>query len=243
MNKVYLSVIIPVYNEENRLNKTLEEADAYLKTQSYSYEIVVVNDGSQDNTVQLVEKAKLKIANLRLLDNQENHGKGFVVKQGMTEVLGQYRLFSDADNSVSINQIEKIWPVLEQGYKVVIGSRTIKGAVISPSQPWLRRLVGKTGNLMIQTIGGLSGIWDSQCGFKCFTADSAQNIFNKITINRWGFDVEALILAKKLGYQVKEIPVIWKNNIESRVRPSGIFKTLFEVLLIRWNLIINKYNL
>ncbi len=243
MNKVYLSVIIPAYNEESRLNKTLEEIDAYLKTQSYSYEIMVVNDGSRDNTAQLVEKAKFKIANLKLLNNPKNHGKGFVVKQGMLEALGQYRLFTDADNSVSIDQVEKVWPILKQGYEVVIGSRAIKGAVVSPSQPWLRKLVGKTGNLVIQTVGGLNGIWDSQCGFKCFTADSAQNIFSKTTINRWGFDVESLALAKKLGYQIKEIPVIWKNDFRSNFRLSEIIKTFFEVLQIRWNLITDKYNL
>ncbi|MBU4466956.1 glycosyltransferase family 2 protein [Patescibacteria group bacterium] len=242
-NKVYLSVIIPAYNEESRLNNTLKEIDAYLKTQSYLYEIVVVNDGSKDRTAEVVNELSLSIKDLRLINNKENRGKGFIVKQGMTEALGQYRLFSDADNSVSIDQIEKIWPVLKQGYEVVIGSRSMKESIIDPCQAWPRRLIGKAGNLVIQTIGGLSGIWDSQCGFKCFTGDSAQNIFSKTMINRWGFDVESLVLAKKLGYQIKEIPVIWKNDFRSTVRLFGIIKTFFEVLQIRWNLITNKYNL
>ncbi len=246
MNKVYLSVIIPAYNEESRLEKTLQEIHAYLKLQPYLYEIIVVNDGSKDRTAEvvneLVRDPDSVIQNLRLIDNKNNHGKGYAVRQGMLEASGEYRLFTDADNSVSIDQIEKIWPVLKQGCEVVIGSRTIKGSVIDPPQLWPRRLVGKAGNLAIQTIGGLGGIWDSQCGFKCFTQNSAQAIFSKTSIDGWGFDVEALVVAKKLGYQIKEIPMVWKNDFRSTVKCSGVIKTLFEILQIRRNLIINKYK-
>lgn len=244
-NEIYLSVIIPAYNEENRLFDTLKEIDSYLRRQDYNYEIIVVNDGSKDKTCQVVENLKdeAKIANLRLIDNKENHGKGYVVRQGMLEASGQYRLFTDADNSTSIDQIEKMWPFFKQDYQVVIGSRDIKGSITNPSQPLLRRLIGKAGNLVIQTVGGLFGIQDTQCGFKCFTKEVVENVFPKTMINRWGFDVEVLAIAKKLGYKIKEIPVIWKNDLRSTVNLSGIIKTLFEVFQIRWNFITKKYDL
>ena len=244
-NNTYLSIIIPAYNEEKRLSKTLQEIDAYSRQQNYGCEIIVVNDGSKDKTCQVVENLKdeAKIANLRLIDNKENHGKGYVIRQGMLEASGQYSLFIDADNSTSIDQIEKMWPFFKQDYQVVIGSRDIKGSITNPSQPLLRRLIGKAGNLVIQTVGGLFGIQDTQCGFKCFTKEVVENVFPKTVINRWGFDVEVLAIAKKLGYKIKEIPVIWKNDLRSTVNLSGIIKTLFEVFQIRWNFITKKYDL
>ena len=244
-NEIYLSVIIPAYNEENRLFNTLKEIDSYLRRQDYNYEIIVVNDGSKDKTCQVIENLKdeAKIANLRLIDNKENHGKGYVIRQGMLEASGQYRLFIDADNSTSIDQIEKMWPFFKQNYQVVIGSRDVKGSIINPDQSLLRRLIGKAGNLVIQTVGGLFGIQDTQCGFKCFTKEVVENVFPKTMINRWGFDVEVLAIAKKLGYKIKEIPVIWKNDLRSTVNLSGIIKTLFEVFQIRWNFITKKYDL
>ena len=232
-----LSVIIPAYNEEKRLPKTLQEVDVYLRQQSYDYEIIVVNDGSKDRTSELVLSRASHTNNLRLINNKENHGKGYVVRQGILEARGDFRLFMDADNSTSIDQIEKMWPFFEQNYQVVIGSRDIKGSITNPSQPLLRRLIGKIGNLIIQTVGGLFGIQDSQCGFKCFTKEAVENVFSKTVINRWGFDIEALVLAQKFGYRIKEIPVIWKNDFQSRVNLFGVIKTLFEVFQIRWNLI------
>jgi len=242
-NEIYLSVIIPAYNEENRLFHTLKEIDSYLRGQSYAYEIIVVNDGSKDKTCQVVEELKAEIANLRLIDNKENRGKGWVVRQGMLEAFGRYRLFVDADNSTSIDQIEKMWPFFKQDYQVVIGSRNIEGSIVNPAQPLLRRSIGKAGNLVIQTVGGLFGIQDSQCGFKCFSKEAATNVFSKAMINRWGFDVEVLAIARKLGYRIKEIPVIWKNDLRSTVNSFGIIRTLFEVFQIRWNFITKKYDL
>ena len=136
---MYLSVIIPAYNEEKRLPKTLRALDQYLREQSYEYEIIVVSDGSKDNTAGVVRNMQSEIANVRLIDNKENHGKGYVVRQGMTEAKGQYRLFTDADNSTSIDQVEKMFPHFQQGYDIVIGSRDVKGAVLAPPQPWPRR--------------------------------------------------------------------------------------------------------
>jgi len=238
---IYLSIIIPAYNEEKRLLKTLQEIDAYLRVQPYSYEIILVNDGSNDQTKERANQAAL--AKLIIINNEQNQGKGFVVRQGILAAKGSYRLFTDADSSVPPDQIEKLWPAFKQGYEVVIGSRAVKGAIINPIQPWLRRFVGKAGNMLIQSIGGLWKIHDSQCGFKCFNAKAAQEVFSKAKINRWGFDIEALLLAKKLGYRTKEIPVVWKNNPESRVKSRDILQTLLELFQIRLNFILNKYGL
>ncbi|MBI4359337.1 MAG: glycosyltransferase family 2 protein [Candidatus Nealsonbacteria bacterium] len=237
-----LSIIIPAYNEESRLPKTLREIDAYLKRQSYDYEILVVNDGSKDKTAEVTESLKPEIANLRLIDNQENHGKGYVVRQGMLQAAGDYRLFMDADNSTTIDQVGKMWPFFEQGYDVVIGSRDVAGASMEPAQPLFRRLLGEIFNLVVQVVVGLWGIWDTQCGFKAFTRKAAEAVFPPALINRFAFDPEVLILAKRKGYKIKEAPVVWKNDIRSTVKFTWMIKMLFEVLQIRWNLITRKYN-
>lgn len=241
-NKIYISIIIPAYNEERRLSKTLEKVDEYLKKQSFSYEIIVVSDGSKDKTSQVVKDLIPRIQNLRLIDNKENHGKGYVVRQGMLDAKGEYRLFTDADNSTSIDQIEKMLPEFEKGFKVVIGSRDIKGAVIATPQSWIRRRLGDIFNLIVQVISGLWGIWDTQCGFKGFTSRAVEDIFPKCKIDRWAFDVEILVISKKLGYKIKEIPVTWVNDPESKVKLKGMIKMLFEVFQIRWNVITKRYG-
>ncbi|MDP2641064.1 MAG: glycosyltransferase family 2 protein [Candidatus Yanofskybacteria bacterium] len=237
-----LSVIIPAYNEESRLPKTLEEVDKYLKRQPYEYEIIVVNDGSKDGTAGMVKSAQKRIQNLILLDNKQNHGKGYVVRQGMLEAKGDLRLFMDADNATSVDQVERMWPELEQGYEVVIGSRDLKESVIAVRQPWIRQRLGDVFNIIVQAFSGLWGYWDTQCGFKGFTAKAAEDIFARTRIDRWAFDVEALVLAKKLGYGIREIPVTWINDPNSKVKLSGMVNMLGEVLKIRWNSILNVYG-
>lgn len=165
-----LSVIIPAYNEEKRLPKTLREIDKYLSLQSYDSEIIIVNDGSKDRTAEVVREMMPEIKNLRLIDNKENHGKGYVVRQGMLEAKGDYRLFTDADNSTSIDHVEKMWPLLEKNYDVVIGtrdSRDDKEAKQAVPQPAWKRFLGDIGNIGIQVLV-VWGIWDTQCGFKAF---------------------------------------------------------------------------
>jgi dolichyl-phosphate beta-glucosyltransferase len=239
---IYLSVIIPAYNEAHRLPKTLKEIDRYLRGQSYDYEIIVVNDGSKDKTAEVIENLMPEIANLKLIDNKVNRGKGAVVRQGMLQAKGKYRLFTDADNSTSIDQVEKMWPWFEKGYGVVFGSRDIEGAKIPVPQPWWRQKVGDIFNLIVQVLAGLWGIWDTQCGFKGFSARAAQDIFSKAKIDGFAFDVEILILAKKLGYKIKEIPVVWVNDPESKVSLKKALKMLLEIIRIRWNLIRGKYD-
>lgn len=239
---MYLSVIIPAYNEEKRLSKTLFEIDKYLREQSYNYEIIVVSDGSKDRTAEVVREMQGRIANLRVIDNKENHGKGYVVKQGLSEAKGKIRLFTDADNSTSIDQVEKMIPLFEKGFHIVIGSRDIKGAVLDPPQPLLRIIVGNIFNLMVQILVGLFGIWDTQCGFKALSEKAVEDIIPQCKIDRWAFDPEILKIGRRMGYEIKEVPVHWINDPESKVKLKGMIKMGFDLLKIRWNLISRKYG-
>jgi len=257
---MYLSVIIPAYNEEKRLSKTLEEIDKYLSKQRvaeasphlppcsasphsvYDYEILVVNDGSKDKTAQVIRDRVSVIQNLRLIDNKKNNGKGYVVRQGMLEAEGEYRIFTDADNSTSIDQVEKMWPYFEAGFDIVFGSRDAKGAILNPPQSPLRRFLGEAFGFLTNLIVGTWGIADSQCGFKCFTKKAAENIFPKCKINRFAFDPEFFVIAKKLGYKIKEIPVYWENDPESKVKFKWMVNMGLDLLKIRWNIITKKYD-
>jgi len=242
MAKPYLSVIIPAYNESERLPMTLFDIDKHLSQVDYSYEILVVNDGSKDNTAEVVDKLIEVIKNLRLIDNEDNKGKGGVVAQGMLEAKGNIRLFTDADNSTSLDQFNKFLPYFKEGYQVVIGSRAVKESEIPVKQPFHRRLLGKIGNWIIQILA-VSGVKDTQCGFKAFTEEAAQEIFSRLTIKRWGFDIEALALAKLLGYKIKEIGIRWINDPHSLVKSSAYLETFIEVLKIRWNIWRKKYQI
>jgi dolichyl-phosphate beta-glucosyltransferase len=241
--QIYLSVIIPAYNEEKRIPNTLRDIYKYLSSQDYSFEILVVSDGSTDKTVEVVEKMALEeMEELRVLDFKNNYGKGYGVKVGMLESKGKYRLFTDADNSTSIDQAEKMFPWFEKGYDVVVGSRDIKGAVLDPPQPFTRRFVGSVFRFLTHLICGTWEVQDSQCGFKALTEKAAEDIFPKCTINKFAFDPEILVLAKKMGYKVKEIPIHWKNDLDSKVKLKSVFKMFCDLLRIRWNIIKGIYN-
>lgn len=238
----FLSVIIPAYNEEKRLSLTLIDINKHLSEADFDYEILVVNDGSTDATVEIARRFSHLIKNLKIIDNQINKGKGAVVRQGMLEANGKWRLLTDADNSTSIDQFHKMLPYFNEGYDVVIGSRDIKGAKLIPPQPFYRRFLGDIGNLIIQVLL-LPGIKDTQAGFKCFSEKATEDVFSKARINRWGFDVEILAIAKKLGYKIKEIPIVWVNNPFSHVKPQAYFQVLFEVFKVRWWLWRNIYKI
>jgi len=237
-----LSVIIPAYNEEGRLPKTLREIDKYLRKQDYQSEIIAVSDGSKDRTGEVTKEMMPEIKNLRLIENKENHGKGYAVRQGMLAAKGDYRLFTDADNSTPIDQVEKMWPYFDQGYDVVIGSRDVKGAILDPSQPWQRRLVGNIFRFFSQIICGTWGILDTQCGFKGFTKKATSDIFPRTKIDGFSFDPEVLVIAKKSGYKIKEIPILWKNDPESKVKFKNMVKMGMGLLRIRWNTLSRKYE-
>lgn len=257
MAKPYLSIIIPAYNEAERIPKTLLDMDRRLSGVPYSYEIIVVNDGSKDATAETVAGMAKMVKNLELIDNKDNKGKGGAVKQGMLTATGNVRLFTDADNSTSIDQFEKMMPyfsvqgesfsVGEPGvsgngtyYDVVIGSRSVRGAVLDPAESWYRQVPGRVGNLIIQILL-LPGLWDTQCGFKAFTEEAAERVFGASRITGWGFDVEVLALAKRMGYRIKEIPVHWVNDTRSHVKASAYLKVLWETMTVRWRFWTNGY--
>ncbi|MBI4993428.1 glycosyltransferase family 2 protein [Candidatus Wolfebacteria bacterium] len=237
----YLSIIIPAYNEAKRLPLTLIDINKHLQNVDFSYEIIVVDNNSTDATPEIVERFSHLIENLKIIKCNAP-GKGAAVKRGMLEAKGEIRLFTDADNSTSIDQFFKMEHYFKSGYDVVIGSRDVEGAKLVPPQPFYRRVPGNIGNLIIQTLL-LSGIWDTQCGFKAFTAEATEKIFPLLKISRWGFDVEVLSLAKKFGYKIKEIPVVWVNNPFSKVRASDYLQVLLEVIKIRYWLTMKKYKI
>ncbi|MFH1460871.1 MAG: dolichyl-phosphate beta-glucosyltransferase [Patescibacteria group bacterium] len=240
MEKVYLSVIIPAYNEEKRISDTLLDIDHYLSEQSYSYEILVVNDGSKDKTASVVKKFAGLIKNLRLIDNQENHGKGYVTRQGMLEAKGEYLIYLDADNAISLDQIEGFWPYLKD-YDIIIGSIEVKGAKIEEQAAWYRRVLGKWSKYLIRALT-VWEIHDSQRAFKLFPAEIAEEVFSRQTLERWGFDFEILTIAKKSGYRIKELPVTWINPGGGTLTLMAYFRTLKELLKVKWNLIRGKYD-
>lgn len=240
MEKPFLSVIIPAYNEAERIPTTLIDMDKKLRNKEWSYEILVVNDGSKDATADVVGKMSKTIKGLKLVDNIDNKGKGGVVRQGMLLAQGDYRLFMDADNSTSIDQFDRMISEFHAGADVVIGSRAHKDSKLEPSQPLYRQIPGKMGNLIIQALV-LPGLWDTQCGFKAFTRESAEKVFSMSRITGWGFDVEILSLAKACGYKIKETPVHWVNDLGSHVGLSAYLQVLVETVTIRIRLWRGEY--
>lgn len=241
--KVYLSVIIPAYNEAKRIGNTLLDIDKYLSEQDYSYEILVVVAGATDNTEEVVKNYKKLVKNLRILV-LETKPKGQAVREGMLDATGEWRLFTDADNSTSIEHLDKMWPMVQEGYEVIITSRDPKdapGAKQEVPQSFLKRMLGNFGNLLIQ-IFGVWGIWDTQNGFKMLSAKVAQDIFSRTKINGFGFDIELLALAKKLGYKIGIVPADWINDPNSHVKLSSYLYVFVELMQIRWNLIRNVYG-
>lgn len=242
-----LSVIIPAKNEEKNIGKTVEEVHSYLFQKNISHEIIVAENNSTDNTAEIVRSISRTVPEVKLLSLVMKSGKpskGFAVKEGMLKAAGDMRLFMDADNSTTIDNYEKAKPYFGQGYSVVIGSIGLKEAnVASGSEPWWRKIFGKSGNLFIQMMV-LPGIKDTQRGFKVFTAKAAEDIFSRVTILGWGFDIEVLALARKFGYKIKEMPIKWDNdpNTASHPRLSAYFQVLTETVKIRWNLLTGKYN-
>ncbi len=246
---MFLSWIIPAYNEEKRIEKSLREVDAYLRSRLAageipSYEIIVSNSASTDRTAEVVRELISRMPNLRVL-NLENRGKGWAVKRGILEASGDIRLFSDADNSTAPEYFDKMIPFFRRGYEVVISSRDSKdapGASRDVKEPLYRELLGNLGNLVIQVIGGVWGIWDTQNGFKALTAKAAGNLFPQIAMTGFSFDIEMLALSRRFGFRIGVIPVQWRFDADSRVTPADYIRVLGDVFRIRWNLLTGKYE-
>lgn len=235
--KIFLSVVIPAFNEERTIISTLNSIFSYLKKQNYPFEVIVVNDSSRDYTRDLVLEFQKSFDNLILLDNEKNQGKGFGVRRGMFEAQGELAVFMDADNSTKIEEIAKALPFFEKNEtEIVIASRRLKDSRISRAQPFFRKLTGEFFRIYTKILFGFP-YDDTQAGFKIFNR-KGREVFKYQTITRWSFDVELLWLAKKMGFRVKEIPIDWKDNPNTHVKMSQAIKFPFELLRIR----LKKYE-
>ena len=244
MTTPYLSVIIPAYNEEKRIGKTLNAVYAYLTAQPFTWELLIVLDGVTDNTLEVVEAFAADKEGIRWIDRKENMGKGYTVRQGMLAARGQIRLFTDADNSTDMSHFDKMKPLFDQGADAVIASRDHKDAPDAQQatpQPFFKRLLGNAGNLVVQAVA-VPGIWDTQCGFKAFRALAAEEIFSVARINGWGFDMEALALARHFSYKVEIIGAYWVDEPNTHVETLDYFRSLAEAFKVRWNLLTRVYE-
>lgn len=231
---MYLSVIIPAYNEENRIGHTLSAIHGYLRAKDFEYEVIVVDDGSSDSTVAKAEESALSKENkLKVIKNGDNRGKGFSVKNGILATSGEYVLMSDADMSTPIEEFDKLRKYVSEGYDIVIGSRSVEASDIRVRQPWYREGMGKTFNFFVKTLLGIKEFNDTQCGFKLFKGDIARDIAEDLKIEGFCFDPEMLYIAEKKGHKVKEVGVTWDNSPESRVTimasSLSMFLDLFKI--------------
>ncbi len=214
----YLSVVIPAYNEAERITPTLRATSAWLEQQGFTYEILVVNDGSRDNTSEVVAALAHELPYLALIDSFPNRGKGHVVRTGMLTARGQLRLFMDADNSTPISELPKLATAIDEGNGVAIGSRRAPGARTTVKPPWYRRAWSRIANRVVQA-GLLDGIRDTQCGFKLFTAEAAEACFARAKFTGWAFDLEVLALARRMGYGIAELAVEWQDDARTKISP------------------------
>lgn len=236
------SIVIPAYNESARIGATLGKVLAYVHAQGWHAEVIVVNDGSRDDTAQIVQEFAQKDAALRLIENPGNRGKGYSVRNGMLHSQGSIVLFSDADLSSPIEEAPKLFRALEEGADVAIGSRWLRAETQTRRQPLHRQLFGRVFNLALRVTLGLQ-FADTQCGFKAFKQAAVKAIFPLQKIERWGFDPEILFLARKLGFKTKEVPVAWGHSGGTRINPviDGS-RMVLEMLRVRWWSITGKYD-
>lgn len=239
-SKPFLSIVIPAYNEENRLPHTLEQLFSFLDSQSYSYEVLVVENGSTDRTFQAAQDYAAVYPFLRLLKN-EQRGKGLAVQRGILEARGDYRFMCDADFSMPIPEINRFLPPALEGFDVAIASREAPGAV-RYNEPFYRHFVGRGFNILIRLLA-LPELHDTQCGFKCFRAQVAETLFRCQTLSGWSFDVEVLFIARLRGYRVVELPIPWYFNPDSKIRVvKDSIQMGLDLLKIRMNALQGAYN-
>jgi dolichyl-phosphate beta-glucosyltransferase len=236
------SIVIPAYNESARLGATLEKVLAYVHTQAWDAEVIVVNDGSRDNTADIVLSFAKKDPMLRLIENPGNRGKGYSVRHGMLNARGQIVLFTDADLSSPIEEAPKLFAALEAGADIAIGSRWLRAETQTQRQPLHRQLFGRIFNLALRLTLGLK-FKDTQCGFKAFKQPAVEAIFPLQKIERWGFDPEILFLARKLKFKVSEVSVAWAHREGTSINPlvDGS-RMVMEMLRIRWYDLTGKYS-
>jgi len=237
---IFLSVIIPAHNEENRLPKALEQVLGFLNKQPFSFEVIVVENGSTDGTLAIAQKYAEEHEQVRVL--QSERGKGAAVRRGMLEAQGEYRFMCDADLSMPVEEMYKFIPPALDNVEIAIASREAKGAV-RHNEPYYRHLGGRGINLMIQMLI-LPGLNDTQCGFKCFRADVAEKLFNLQVLHGWSFDIELLYLARRYGYGVHEVPVHWYHDTDTKVRALQdairMIQDIFRIHVNAWRGVYNE---
>ena len=242
LKDITYSIVIPAYNEGQRLGGTLEKVLGYVRERGWNAEVVVVNDGSRDNTAELVRAFSAKDSTLRLIENPGNRGKGYAVRNGMLNARGEVIVFSDADLSSPIEEMPKLLAALAAGADIAIGSRWLRAELQTQRQSLHRQLFGRVFNVLNRVILGLQ-FKDTQCGFKAFTRRAALMILPLQRIERWGFDPEILFLARKFGFRVEEVAVRWGHVGGTRINPLVDGARMFqEMVRIRWNDLEGKYD-
>lgn len=236
------SIVLPAYNESERIAATIEEIFAFTTKRGWPTEVIVVNDGSSDDTADVVLRCAATCPGVRLLQNPGNRGKGYSVRHGMLQAQGEVLLFSDADLSSPIEEAEKLFAAIAGGADIAIGSRWLKTELQLRRQPFYRQLLGRLFNLALRMILGLQ-FQDTQCGFKAFSRRAALALFPLQKIERWGFDPELLYLAQRLQLRVEEVPVAWAHRDGTRINPLRDGMRMFgEMLQIRWNGLRGEYR-
>jgi len=237
----FLSIIIPAYNEASRLPNTLLQIDAFINTQPYQAEIIVVENGSSDDTLMVARQMMGKVSNLKVL-HEEKRGKGWAVRRGMHNAWGDYRFICDADLSMPIEELPRFFPPQLLDAAIAIASREAPGAQRF-NEPQYRHLIGRVFNGLVRLLL-LPGLQDTQCGFKCFRSDAAKRIFPLLTVKGWTFDAEALFIARRLGYSIQEIPIPWHHHPHSNIRVlRDSLQMGRDVLRIRWNALKGIYRI
>lgn len=236
------SIIIPAYNESARVGDTLQRVLAHVADRGWDAEVIAVDDGSRDDTAEIIRSYARKDGRLRLVQNPGNRGKGYSVRNGMLHGRGEVLLFSDADLSSPIEEADKLFAAIADGADIAIGSRWLRRDLQTQPQPFHRQIFGRVFNLMLRLSLGLH-FKDTQCGFKAFTHRAARKVFPLQTIERWGFDPELLYLARRLGLKVAEVPVEWAHREGTRISPLRDGSRMFvDMLKTRWNGLTGKYD-
>ena len=229
-----LSVVVPCYNEEQRLPRTVEQIERYLDAGNAPYELILVDDGSSDGTRHVMDAAAAGHDGVRIELLPHNRGKGRALAVGVAAAKGDEILLTDADLSTPIEELDKLQAALRNGAGVAIASRALRGSRVEISQPLYRVLMGKAFNLIVQVVL-LPGIWDTQCGFKLFRADVARQVFAGLSTDGFGYDPEVLYRARKRGVKIAEVPVVWRNSAPTKVSPiSSSFDMLRHVIRVRF---------
>ena len=236
------SIVIPAFNESARILATLQSVAACIRERGWRAEVIVVNDGSSDSTADIVQAFARNAPEVRLIENPGNRGKGYSVRAGMLQAVGEVVLFTDSDLSAPIEEAERLFDAIAQGADIAIGSRWLESSRQTIRQPFYRQFFGRCFNGVTRFIMGLPYA-DTQCGFKAFTRAAAQTIFQLQTIERWGFDPEILFIARKRGYRIDEVAVSWAHDERTRISylKDGA-RMLQDIAIVRWNALLGRYN-